>query len=287
MIYLEKLYLPTDTHEIDFISYQNMTCYNTLYPFKIFPDKGLDNLTFETITILYGGNGSGKTTLLNVIAEKAKLIRRSAFNGSAFFEDYLQMCHLKKDIIPRHSQILTSDDVTDYLLNIRHLNNGIDLKREELLEEYTERRYSENKLTGLADYDRWKDGLDAKRKTKSAFVNKRLMKNVDMNSNGETALKYYVERIEENALYLIDEPENSLSAPKQIELAEFIQQSARFFGCQFIISTHSPFFLALKGAKIYNLDTYPVSVQKWTELENVRVFYDFFKERESEFTDGK
>ena len=63
----------------------------------------------------------------------------------------------------------------------------------------------------------------------------------------------------------------------------FIEDSARFFGCQFIISTHSPFLLAIKGAKIYDLDESPVSVKPWTSLENVRTYYEFFKHHDSEF----
>jgi predicted ATPase len=39
----------------------------------------------------------------------------------------------------------------------------------------------------------------------------------------------------------------------------------------------------MKGAKIYDLDTVPVSESDWTELENVRMYYDFFKEHENEF----
>jgi hypothetical protein len=39
----------------------------------------------------------------------------------------------------------------------------------------------------------------------------------------------------------------------------------------------------MRGAKIYNLDDYPVSVCKWTELPNVRMFYDFFMEHKSDF----
>ena len=109
------------------------------------------------------------------------------------------------------------------------------------------------------------------------------MRNVDMQSNGETAMRYYVERIDENALYLIDEPENSLSAVLQQELADYIVKSARFFGCQFVIATHSPFFLAMPGAKIYNLDSIPVAECKWTELPNVRAYYDFFKSHENQF----
>ena len=193
------------------------------------------------------------------------------------------MCYLDADRIPLKSQILTSDDVTDYLLNIRTLNDGIDTQREKLLKEYLDRKFTSSQLSTMADYDDWKESLAAKKKTQSQFVRERLMKNVDMQSNGETAMKYYVEHIADNALYLIDEPENSLSAARQKELTEFLVESARFFGCQFVIATHSPFFLAMKGARIYNLDEYPAKVCKWTELENVRTYFDFFKEHESEF----
>ena len=51
-----------------------------------------------------------------------------------------------------------------------------------------------------------------------------------------------------------------------------------------MISTHSPFLLSMKGARIYDLDEDPVDVKKWTQLENVRAYYQFFKEHEDEFT---
>ena len=35
-------------------------------------------------------------------------------------------------------------------------------------------------------------------------------------SNGESAIKYFTEKIGEGGLYLLDEPENSLSPEKQL-----------------------------------------------------------------------
>ena len=93
------------------------------------------------------------------------------------------------------------------------------------------------------------------------------------------------EKITENGLFLLDEPENSLSPARQRELVKYIEDSARFFGCQFIISTHSPFVLAMPGAKIYDLDEEPVDVKAWTQLENVKEYYNFFKEHKREFED--
>ena len=50
-------------------------------------------------------------------------------------------------------------------------------------------------------------------------------------------------------LYLLDEPENSLSPKFQIELIQLINELTRFFKCQFIIVTHSPFLLSIPEAK--------------------------------------
>ena len=282
-LYLQKLQLVSEGQELSFVMGQKRTCYKGVYPFKIFPKKGLQELSFAPVTILYGGNGSGKTTLLNILAEKLGLTRHSAFSGSAFFGEYTAMCRVQRRGIPRDSQILTSDDVSDYLLNLRALSDGIDTRRERLLEDYFDRKWRDLRFTSLDDYDQWKEGYDAKRRTSSRFVNDRLMKNPDMRSNGETAMNYYTQRITENALYLIDEPENSLSAAFQRELAGFLADSARFFGCQFVISTHSPFLLAIPGASVYDLDSHPVRVRPWTELENVRVYFSFFREHENEF----
>ena len=282
-LFVKKLQLPLEDQEIRFVLGQKRTCYNGVYPFKIFPQKALSTLTFAPITILYGGNGSGKTTLLNILAEALQLTRHSPFSGGAFFGDYVKLCKADFSVIPLQSQILTSDDVSDYLLNLRTLNDGIRQRREELLEEYTRLKWDNRPFTSLEDYDRWKETTDAKRKTSSKFVKARLPRDVDLVSNGETAMQYYTERITEHALYLIDEPENSLSAAFQTELTGFLADSARFFGCQLIIATHSPFLLSIPGAVIYDLDSLPVQVRPWTELENVRVYYEFFKNHQEAF----
>ncbi len=281
--YIEQLRLQTDGQETGFIMGQRRTCYNGIYPFKIFPQKGLSEIQFSPITIFYGGNGSGKTTLLNIIAEKAKVIRHSAFSGSAFFSEYVNGCQLKAKTIPGNSQILTSDDVFDYLLNIRYLNDGIDVRREELFEDYLGRKYAHHQLKSMSEYEDWKESYDAKSKSQSQYVRDRLMRNVDMFSNGESAMKYFVDHITENAVYLLDEPENSLSIALQQELCKYIMDSARHFGCQFILSTHSPVLLSMKDAVIYDLDADPVTVKEWTELENVRRYFEFFEEHRVEF----
>jgi len=189
----------------------------------------------------------------------------------------------EEEDIPESSRIITSDDVFDYMLNIRNLNEGIDWKREKLFDEYLDAKYSNFQMKSMEDYEQLKKVNNARRKTQSRFVRGELIDNVREYSNGESAFFYFTEKIGENGLYLLDEPENSLSPKLQIELMGFLEDSARFFGCQFIISTHSPFLLSMKGARIYNLDENPVTIKRWTELENVRTYYEFFKTHGKEF----
>lgn len=284
MVYLHDFSFPNEGMEFDFIMKIKRTCYDSFYPFKVLSRNEFETIVFEPVTILYGGNGSGKSTALNVIAEKTGIKRDSIYNKSNFYPDYVNICEMQlKADIPENSRIITSDDVFDYMLNIRNLNEGIDQKREEIFEEYLDAKYSHFQMKSLADYEELKKVNVARSKTQSRFVRSELIDNVRGHSNGESAFLYFTEKIGDNGLYILDEPENSLSPKRQIELVKFIEDSARFFGCQFIISTHSPFLLSMREAKIYNLDENPVKVRRWTNLENVRTYYEFFKRHENMF----
>ena len=284
MIYLNTFIFPNGDMEFDFILGEKRMCYDSFYPFKILSNHEFERIDFEPITILYGGNGSGKSTALNVIAEKIKVNRDSIYNKSNFYSNYVDLCEMDIEYeIPKVSRIITSDDVFDYMLNIRNINEGIDEKREKIFEEYLDNKYNQFQIKSLEDYDKLRRVNEAKRKTQSKYVRNNLMDNVREYSNGENAFRYFISKIEENGLYILDEPENSLSTKRQMELVKFIEDAARYLGCQFIIATHSPFILSIKGAKIYDLDEEPVDVKRWTELENVRSYYNFFKEHENEF----
>ena len=288
MIYLTHFSFPSLEEEYTFHFHLKRTCYDTLYHFGLLSKRHLECLDFEPVTILYGGNGSGKTTALNVMAEKLGLPRDTPYNRSNFFEDYTDRCGFQlagpAASLPAVSRVITSDDVFDFMLNIRTLNQGIDRKREELFDEYLEAKHSHFQMRSLADYEELKKVNLSRSKTQSKFVREMLMDNVREHSNGESAFLYFQEKMQEAGLYLLDEPENSLSPERQQELAQFLENSARFFDCQLIIATHSPFLLAIHGAKIYDLDEDPVDVKKWTQLSNVRAYYDFFQAHSREFS---
>lgn len=284
MLYLSRFEFPNEDREWSFFMEIQRKCYNTFYPFQVLSRRGVTELEFEPITILYGGNGSGKTTALNVMARSLGLARDTRFNQSNFFGDYVQLCHAElRQRLTENSRVITSDDVFDYMLNLRAMNEGIDERREELFQEYLDDKYSTFKYRTMEDYERLKKVNLSRRKTQSQYVKTRLMENLREQSNGESAYFYFTSKIQENGLYLLDEPENSLSPARQQELVQFLEDSARFFGCQFIMATHSPFLLAMRGARIYDLDAQPVRIRRWTELEAVRAYHDFFEKHAGDF----
>ena len=285
MIYLSAFSFPDADREFDFRLTVKRTCYDSVYPFHVLSAKGLGTVEFEPITMFYGGNGSGKTTALNVIGETLGLQRDTLYNRSNFFEDYTKLCRYETRMpIPDTSRVIVSDDVFDFMLDVRAINGGIDRRREELFREYQENKYDRDfRLKSIDDYEHLKQIVQARSKTQSRYVRLDLKNNVRERSNGESAYGFFTDKIGEGGLYLLDEPENSLSPENQVKLAQFIEDSTRFYDCQFVIATHSPFLLALKGARVYDLDADPAAIRKWTELPNVRAYYEFFKANAAAF----
>lgn len=284
MIYLKSFKLLDGDRESaipTFIERRNI--FNNYYPLHLFSSKQFEDIEFDNITIFYGGNGSGKSTLINMISQKLNAKTLNEINKGSYFDEYVKLCKYEMTYDePLEIKLVTSDDVFDYLLDIRSINSNVNRKKEALSKEYLDYKFGRD--ASINDYEEIRNIYDAKKKTMSKFVRERLANNnIIENSNGESALMFWEKEIDEDSIYILDEPENSLSAENQLKLKKFIEDSVRFYNCQFIISTHSPFLLNLYDAKIYNLDDIPVRTRKWTELPNVLVYYNFFKEHDDEF----
>ena len=251
-------------------------------------------MNFDRITIFYGGNGSGKSTLLNIIAQRLGLHRTAPFNSGEMFEMYVAECDYEpgmddegfRNHIPPKSRIITSDDIFDYMLSARVSNEELEEGKDDAKEDWRELRYGETiHMKGIEDYEQVRKQVLARRKTVSRrqFIRKTLGEEIKLNSNGETALRYFETKLQSDTLYLLDEPENSMSPRMQLQLVEMLEKMVRIFGCQLVIATHSPFILALGGARIYDLDSDPVTIRNWWELENTRTYFEFFEKYRSLF----
>ena len=291
-MYLEKFFLPVDKEERIVLKKMkenggDFGYIDNPYPCGVFTEKKLKEIKFSKVTILYGGNGSGKSTLLNLIAEKLNLKRIAPYNSSETFSLYVSECGYELGYddegfeynIPNGSRIITSDDVFDYMLTVRTNNDDIAENKDNARESYSELKYGQTvKLRGLEDYEELRLQCMARQRsvTRRKFIRKLAGQEVALNSNGETAFNYFDSRLKNDTLYLLDEPENSLSPKYQLQLVELLENTAHYCGCQFIIATHSPFLLAMQFAKIYDLDASPVCVKQWFELENTKTYFEFF-----------
>lgn len=298
MIYLKSFKLLNAEDEWEDLRYSSHTCYDSFYPYQFFPQlKELEEVQCDDITILCGSNGSGKSTLLNIIAEKLGIKRESPYNKTDFFDPYISGCKYDLTIQSKErlrdfmntSKIITSDDVFKQILDVRGRNENLCFKREIINQEKADMGL--NGWQGPKGFnaddpesiEAYRDYYYKFSKPSSKYIRKKGYVDERTYSNGENGFKYFTNAIQPGGLYLLDEPENSLSAEMQLELVRFIQGMARFYACQFIMSTHSPFILSIPFARIYNMDESPVKTCKWTELPNLRIFYNFFKEHEKEF----
>lgn len=269
---------------------------DNIYPCGIFGGMELYGLAFSRVTILYGGNGSGKSTLLNLISKRLGLFRTSPHNSGELFDEYAESCGFSMGCddegnefpVPEGSRILTSDDVFDYMLAARSFNDELNESAELGKAKYTALKFGDTiPFTGLEDYEEHRLQLLARSKSVSRrrFLRQMMGSEARLYSNGETALNFFEEKLKYDTLYCLDEPENSMSPGMQLLLAEKLERLARHCGCQFIIATHSPFLLALEGARIYDLDARPAAVKNWWELENTRTYFEFFDKHRKLFED--
>lgn len=266
------------------------------YPCHLFTKK-LSEIELDRLTIFYGGNGSGKSTLLNLMAAKMELNRIAPYNSGEMFAAYAAACEYElgwddegfRYRIPNGSRIITSDDIFDYMLTMRTNNAEIAEEKAAVKEQYQDIRGREIgdtvKMRSLDDYEALRLQVLARRKSVSRreFIRRVAGEEVTLQSNGETALGYFDAKLKNDTLYCLDEPENSLSPKLQKQLADMLSELTRYCGCQIILATHSPFLLAIPGAKIYDLDSSPSVVRDWWELPNVRIYQEFFERNRSRF----
>lgn len=323
MIYLESFRFPSREKEESFFGartdYYNKTR-ETIYPFYVLSERNFYSLDFEPITILYGGNGSGKSTALNVISNALHVKRNSLYNTTKWMSEYVRICSFRTDVswsgeefnllgerqakydIAEISQMITSDDVFKMILESRAKNEQKIFKSNLLYREIAAvkgtdpngkseiaKRYQSTKRLNLEtgeNFAEYKRFWEMKKKSFTSYVTEKLGPIERGFSNGESGMMYLAEMIQQEGLYLLDEPENSMSCQFQKNLAEIITFSAKNCNSQFIIATHSPFLLVIPNAKIYNLDKNPVTISKFWELDNMKEYYKLFTTYSEQFKAG-
>ena len=266
MVYIENFQIPNEDRRV--------------YPFGLLKDKRLEHIEFAPITIFYGNNGSGKSTILNLIAERLDIRNKTLGNTNEYFNSCVRKCTytLSEDGIPEDSMMIRSEDIMHYITNIRKRNADID----NVVQGWLKKGVNKSMRGTLQaeqyvkrQFETLYDG-GGNSSFHAVMINK-LTEKIDEESNGETAISYFKDRLFADNLYLLDEPENSMAPAFQQELANYVCLLAYRLNCQFIIASHSPFMLSMQGARIYDLDHSPVLQQEWYELDNMKAYYQLFK----------
>jgi len=257
-----------------------------VYPYRIVYPMQLESIDFAPITIFYGSNGSGKSTLLNIIAESVGIKDKTLGNTNEFFTKYARMCTFNHNSIPDESMMIRSEDIMEQIANIRKKNAATDKMVKEWFRKGVDEDYTKGSLLReVAVQEQFEEVFEGGKGQNSfyAHVRKTLSEKFEEESNGETAIRYFKDKLWADNLYFLDEPENSMSPAFQMELAQYITMLAYRLNSQFIIASHSPFMLSMEGARIYDLDSHPSHVKEWFLLDNMKAYYQLFKKFEKRF----
>lgn len=208
----------------------------TEYPFvsPLF-QKGF-KINFSPITIIVGENGIGKSTLLESIADKLEFpLTGGSANNREMYKDISFALNHYSDAYNTFSESINNKKYyqnTDNLELAKNMNCVWRIKS--------------------------KKGAFIRSESFAMMINIPKFKHATNLSHGEGIVEV-VKSIDNDGVYILDEPEAGLSPIKVIELMASIIDKTQTYHCQFILSTHSPILMLIPSAKLLYLDENSIS----------------------------
>lgn len=215
-----------------------------MYPFCIPAVAALkDRLRLHAgATFFVGENGSGKSTLMEAIALAA------GFNAEGGTKNFRFSTRSSESELYRCLRLARTE---------QRPRNGFFLRAESFF----------NVATAIEELDREPGGP----KVIDSYGGKSLHEQ----SHGESFMALVQHRFGPGGLYILDEPEASLSICRQMELLRELHAHVTDRGSQIIVATHSPVLMALPGALIYRLDDSGISEVSYEQTDAFRLLRDF------------
>jgi predicted ATPase len=217
---------------------------NQYYPFNVPILRTTSQMTFRSpVTFFVGENGSGKSTLLEAITKKA---------GVHVWET------------PRRHQA--------------HQN-----PYETRLADFIEIVWADEPVAGslfrAETFHHLADFLDDVATCDPGRLKYQGGQILNTLSHGEGMLTYFQGRYDRPGLYFLDEPEAALSPASEVKFLKVLERLSARNRVQFIVATHSPILLALRGAQIYSFDGPRIQEVRYEDTEHYRVYRQFFADR--------
>ena len=243
------------------------------FPFNVPIIQTLGQVPFDApVTFLVGENGSGKSTLLEAIACAMDSVTVGAENVAtdatlADVRRFATTLRLTWTTRVHRGFFLRAEDFFGYAKRIARIRAEARANIERVDREYAGRSPLAKALA-KAPHARtvgelrasYGDGMDAQ-------------------SHGEGFLKLFQSRLVPKGLYLLDEPEATLSPLRQLAFLSLLKASVAEQS-QFIIATHSPIILAFPGARILSCDQVPLAPLAYQDLEHYTLTKAFLNEPE-------
>ena len=224
------------------------------YPYNVPAIKYAKDIDVSnSITFLVGENGCGKSTLLEAIAYRLQLphMDGNGYGKKCFDAARKLVSHLELEWDMERSVgfFFRAEDFGDYLNSVHRSDVNL-----------------HNQFGDLEDVpsdiiQQMKDSANYQLHQ----VRRDYGQELDTFSHGEAYMHIMHEKVNQRGIYLLDEPEASLSPAKQLAFIYFLQNHLQQFNSQFIIATHSPMLMAFPNASIYEITN---EEMKKTELED-------------------
>ncbi|MGN7386430.1 AAA family ATPase [Sporosarcina sp. SAFN-015] len=232
------------------------------YPFNLDLIQNFESLSLDSpVTIIAGDNGSGKTTLLEGIAAAAGSIlisgehmERDHSLSPAF--DLADDLKLVWDVKTRNGFFFRASDFITYTRSLAIIREEAKAKVEEIKRHDP---YSLEVLPYAKTYHELRnlygEGLEKR-------------------SHGESFFDLFQARFRPGGFYILDEPEAPLSPQNQLSLLAMIHDMTKE-GAKFLISTHSPIFMAYPEADLYEIQDGELIRATFEEMSHVQLTRDF------------
>jgi predicted ATPase len=209
------------------------------YPFNIPRFRDTDRLKIDApVTFFAGENGSGKSTLLRAVADKCGIHIWGQADETRMVDN------------PYERELARFIDIDFKSVSGAFFASETFRRFALLLEEWAASD------PGQLDYFGG-----------SSLITK---------SHGQCHMAYFRSRFRIEGLYLLDEPENALSPERQLELAALLSEAAAQGHAQFIVCTHSPLLMSVKGARIFSFDADTIHPVNYEDTGHFKVYRRFF-----------
>jgi predicted ATPase len=247
---------------------------NDQFPFNLSFLTSQENFTMDgKITIIIGENGCGKSTLLESLAysiglptiAKNDIRADETLSGGQLLNKYLRIRWAKAT---QFGLFFRAEDVQRLITRLDTLKKELDQSIAELESELSETALILPKKMLLEE---------------KADIEERYGSDLNAFSHGEAFLKVFEARLRRPGVYILDEPEASLSPKRQIELIKIIRDCAENRGFQFILATHSPILMGIPNAQILQIADGKIEPIELEDTDHFKITKTFLNNRRAFF----